>query len=91
MLRPDRRADAAARRHLAEHLKRFRCEQCNQIIQDAVGQVLVEDPDIAKREQIILQRSHLDAFLVGHVRNRQLAEMTLERVKMIELEKKRYR
>ena len=49
--------------------------QRDQIVEDLVGDALVEDAAVAELDQVVLQRLQLDAARVGHVGDANLAEI----------------
>src|SRR5437762_9744519 len=70
-----RRLDAAADRKIADHGHAARLEQGDQVVQDLVGDALVEDAAVAELDHVVLERLQLDAARVGDVGNPDLAEV----------------
>src|SRR3954462_10104557 len=73
--RGDRRADAATNRELAEDGHPARSAGADQIVEDLVGDRLVEDAFVAKIDQVVFERFQLEAPAIGHVDDDDLAEI----------------
>ena len=74
-LRGDRGGDAAARGEVADHGHPPGPAGRHQVVEDAVGRGLVEDPLVAEPQQVVLQRLQLEAGRVGHVADADRAEV----------------
>lgn len=59
----------------APHLGPHRLAGFRYVVQNAVDDVLLEDPEIAIRKKIFLERLQFEATLVRHVANPELAEI----------------
>src|SRR4029079_3051894 len=73
------RADPAPRREAGDEPEAARSEGGDEIVENAVGHVLVEDAFVAKALQVELQALELDALSVWGVGDRQRAEIGLAR------------
>src|SRR5262249_42570683 len=73
--RRDRRQDAAARGEVADDRHAPRGAGGDEIVEDLVGDRLVEDALVAELEKIVLQRLQLETPLVGDVGDADLAEV----------------
>src|SRR5215471_5135379 len=67
--------DAAADGEIADHGHAARLEEGDQIVQDLVGDALVEDAAVAELDHVVLERLQLDAACVGDVGNPDLAKI----------------
>ncbi len=77
MRRRDICADSASGTERSHYLDATGMQRFNQIVQNAVGHILIKDPLVAERLQVQFQTLQLDAFLVGSVRKRQRAKVWL--------------
>src|SRR4051794_15208580 len=69
------RLDAAAHRKVTGHRHPPRLEQGDEVVEDLVGDRLVEDPAVAKLDHVVLQRLQLHARRVGRVGDADGAEI----------------
>ena len=70
-----RRGDAAARREVSDDDHPARREQRDQIVEDLVGDRLIEDAAIAEVVEVVLERLQLDTSRIGHVGDADFAEI----------------
>jgi putative Ca2+/H+ antiporter (TMEM165/GDT1 family) len=73
----DHRLDAAAHVEVPHHLDPAWCRRRHEIVEDAVGHVLVEGADVPVRPGVELDRPELDEPLVGHVADAEGREVGL--------------
>src|SRR3954453_15990753 len=67
--------DAAPHRKISDDLHAARMDRADEVVEDLVGDVLVENAAVAEFDQVILQRLELDARRIGHVSNPDLPEI----------------
>ena len=81
MRNDDPRGDATAGSELGDQRQAAGLENGRQIIEDAVGDVLVEDAFVAKRLQVQFQALEFHAEFVRDVAERQRSEVGLSRLR----------
>src|SRR5262245_4836691 len=69
------RGDPAADREIADDGEAAWLERGDEVVEDLVGDVLVEDAAIAELDDVVLERLQLDAARVGDVGDADLAEV----------------
>ena len=69
------RLDAAADREITDDRHASRTARTDEIIENLIGDCLVEDPSVAEPDHVVLQRLQLDAARVGYVGDADLAEI----------------
>ncbi len=74
-------ADAATRRECGHQLDRTRLENLNQIIENAIGDSLIEHPLIAKSLQIKLETLQFDAPFIRYISQRECRKIWLSRLR----------
>ena len=71
----DHRLDAAPHREVADDGHAAGVDGGDEVVEDLVGDVLVEDAAVSELDQVVLQRLQLDAQRVGDVGDPDLAEI----------------
>ena len=69
------RLDAAADREITDDRHASRTARTDEIIENLIGDCLVEDPSVAEPDHVVLQRLQLDAAIGGHVRDANFTEV----------------
>src|SRR4051812_5496253 len=75
----DTGADAAAGGEGGDELEAAGIQGGDEVVEDAVGDILVEDALVAEALEVHLQTFQLDALLLGRVGERERAEIGLAR------------
>src|SRR5262245_36798010 len=75
VLHSHHRLDATADREIADDGHAPRLNGADQVVEDLVGDVLVEDAAVPEFDQVVLERFELDAARVGDVGDSDLTEI----------------